>query len=444
MSVFKQVFPGILTRIKASTFVGNVLVVMTGTALAQMIGFALSPVISRLFTPLDFGVFGSFGAVSSVIAAGVTLEYTQAIMLPKAKEDAINLFVVSCLCTLAIGALCLLCCILAPAPLQGLMKVSGTWVLALLVLSTVVIGLNKACQAWCVRVKAFKHTSASQVVRSVSSSGTQIGLGCIQAGAPGLIAGSVLADIMASLNLVRVLFPDLKALGASIRWERMRKLAMEYRDFPIYAASQNVINTLSLGLPVLLLTHFYGLAVAGAYAFGWRILGASMSFVLTALRQVLFQKACETHHQGGSLVALYVRITSGLFVLAVLPTVVLVVWAPPIFSWIFGAQWLVAGEFSRSLALWMLFAFCNLPAVLFARLIRIQRAIFFYDLAMLAARVTALVCGGAFLNASATIFLYSFVSAAMNMLLILLVGHAVVKREGHISFESIRDCLVKG
>src|SRR5450759_1384511 len=70
-------------KLKPSTFVKNVLVVMTGTALAQTLGFALSPVISRLFTPSEFGVFGSFGAVPGVVSAGATLEYTQAIMLPK-------------------------------------------------------------------------------------------------------------------------------------------------------------------------------------------------------------------------------------------------------------------------------------------------------------------------------------------------------------------------
>ena len=219
-------------HLRRSAFVRNVMVVMTGTAAAQAIGFALSPVISRLYTPSDFGVFGSFGAVSGVIAAGVTLEYTQAIMLPKSREDAINLFVVSCVSTLTFAGLCLLCCLLAPAAVHGLMNTSGVWVLVLLVVATLVNGLNQACQAWCVRVKAFKDTSASQVVRSLSSNGTQVGLGYLGGGALGLIAASLLGDGLASLNLVRVLLPDLKALRDAIRWARMKQLAREYRDFP--------------------------------------------------------------------------------------------------------------------------------------------------------------------------------------------------------------------
>jgi len=68
------------------------LIVMSGTALAQIIGFALTPIISRLFTPADFGIFGSFSAIVGVVLAGITLDYSQAIMLPKEKNDALDLF----------------------------------------------------------------------------------------------------------------------------------------------------------------------------------------------------------------------------------------------------------------------------------------------------------------------------------------------------------------
>lgn len=434
----------ILARLKKSSFVKNVLVIMSGTAAAQAIGFALTPIISRLFSPSDFGIFGAFNAVLGVIAAGVTLDYSQAIMLPKEKEEALNLFFVSCLSTFSIGFLCLAFCLLAPTAVNGLMKTSGVWALALLIGGTVVAGLNQSFQAWCVRGKAFKQTSASQVIRSLSSNGSQIGFGFLKGGSAGLIISSILADILASLNLVRVVLPDIKAFWQGFQWGRMRKLAKEYRDFPMYSASQNVINALSNGLPVLLLTHFYGIAIAGAYAFGMRLLNVPMGFVLRALRQVLFQKAGETQHQGGSLTPLYVKTTFGLFALAFFPALVLFIWAPQLFTWIFGSQWHTAGELAGWLVLWMMFAFCNLPAVLFARLIRIQRTVFLYDLVLLAARTLVLVLGGLYLNASDTIMPFALLGAIMNLFLILLVGHAVMKKEGYVSLERIRKDLMEG
>jgi lipopolysaccharide exporter len=433
--------PSILPKLKKSSFLKNILVVMSGTAVAQVISFALTPIISRLFSPSDFGIFGSFSAIAGIIAAGATLEYSQAIMLPKEKENAINLLAFSLVCTFTISFLCLLFCLIAPATVSGVMKTEGIWPLALLVFATMIAGVNEACQAWAVRAKAFKHTSASQVIRSFSSNGMRIGFGYLKGGAAGLIVSNVLANILASINLVRVLLPDLAALRSRIRWGLMKRLARDYRDFPMYSASQNVINSLSSGLPVLLLTRFYGIAVAGAYAFGIGVLQVPMSFVSTALRQVLFQKACESQHEGGSLAALYVKTTAVLFVMVLLPSLILIIWAPQLFTWIFGSRWLLAGELARSLVIWLAVSFCNLPAVLFARTIRIQRFVFFYDIALLAMRSLALILGGLYLNAQQTVMTFALVGSAMNAFLIFRVGRAVMKKEGPANWENFRDAM---
>lgn len=434
----------ILARLRKSAFVKNVLVIMSGTAMAQIIGFAMSPIISRLFSPSDFGVFGSFDAVLGVISAGVTLEYSQAIMLPKEKEDAVNLFFVSCLSTLAVGFLCLMVCLVVPTFINGLLKTEGIWALALLVLATIVAGLNLSSQAWCVRVKAFKHTSASQVIRSLSSNGAQVGFGFFKGGAAGLIVSSVLANILASLNLVRVILSDIKTLWQGIQWDRMKQLVKEYRDFPMYSASQNVINALSNSLPVLLLAYFYGIAVAGTYAFGMRILSTPMGFVLTGLRQVLFQKASETHNNGGKLMPLYVKITLGLFTLAFFPALVLFTWAPQLFTWIFGSHWYTAGEFARWLMLWLIFYFCNLPSVLFARIIRIQRTMFLFNLVVLTARALTLLIGGMYMSSLYTIMLFSVVGAVVNIIGISIVGFALKRKEVTTSWNYISNRLMEG
>lgn len=425
--IVNRKYSNLIFHLKRSVFVKNILVVMTGTAAAQVIGFALSPIVSRLFTPSDFGVFGTFNSIATIIGAGVTLQYTQAIMLPPKKEDALHLFYVSCLCTFMVAFLCFIGSLIFPTAINGLMKTEGIWSLSLLVLATGVSGLNQTFQAWCVRVKAFKHTSSSLVVRSLSSNGMQIGFGYLKAGAAGLIVSNIFADILATLNLANVVLRDLPSLNRDIQWNRMKKLAKEYRDFPMYSASMNIINSLSLGLPVLLLTHFYGIAIAGAYAFGMRILSVPMSFVLTALRQVLFQKAAEANNDGDPLMPLYIKITLGLFVLALFPSLIFFFWAPRLFAWVFGSQWYIAGEFARWLVLWLMFMFCNLPAVLFARIIRIQDKMFVFDLIVLLARTIVLILGGLYLSAVYTILLFSLVGAILNIILIAIVGYILMK-----------------
>ncbi len=432
---------GFSLRLRRSAFIRNLLIVMSGTALAQALGYALSPIISRLFTPAEFGVYGSFSAVLGIIGAGITLDYSLAVMLPKRREEAFGLFMLSCLGTAAVSAVVLGICLLVPAFVRSILKAPTSWVLAPLVVGVLATGLNQSCQAWCVREKAFKHTSASQVIRSVSTNGLQIGFGYLRGGASSLIVAVVVGEVLASLNLARVVSRGLRTLLKDFRWNQMIRLAKEYSDFPLYSASMNIINAVSLGLPVFLLTHFFGIAVAGAYAFSIRILSAPLGLIQKALRQVLYQKACETQNAGGRLLPLYVKFTGGLFAVGVLPTFVLAVGSPPLFAWIFGAQWRTAGVFAQSLVLWLMLMLCNVPANLFSRIVRIQRQMFFFDLAVLALRTLALALGGLYLSASLTVTTFAVVGAVMNAVYILIIGVILRRKEGQLAWKEVLNDL---
>ena len=78
-----------------SEFSRNVLTLMTGTTIAQAIPIAISPILTRIYTPEDFGVFALFIGVVGVISVIATLTYEQAIILPKYDKYAINIFMLS-------------------------------------------------------------------------------------------------------------------------------------------------------------------------------------------------------------------------------------------------------------------------------------------------------------------------------------------------------------
>lgn len=431
-------------KLRRSAFIKNIFIVMSGTALAQVLGFALSPIISRLYSPMDFGVFGSFYAVQGVIAAGLTLDYSAAVVLPKQKNDAINCFVLSCMSVVMITGCCTLVCLCFPRFVLRLLKAPHAWMLAVLIVSLLVAGFNEACQAWAIRVKAFKHTSASQVIRSVTANSSQIGQGFLKGGAPALISSAILGDLLATVNIGRVASRGLRESRGLISRTRIWELAKEYRDFPMYSASVNIINMLSLGLPVILLSQYYGIAVAGFYAFALKILSAPMGLVQRALRQVLYQKAAEFHNEGGRLIMLYVKFTAGLFALILLPALIIFLWAPQLFSWIFGAQWRTAGAFAQSLMVWQIFMFCNLPAGICGRIARMQRKMAFVDILLLVVRTLVLYLGGMYLSASLTVMLFSLAGAIVNAFYIFLIGFALKRQEGLSTWQEVLNGLKEG
>jgi O-antigen/teichoic acid export membrane protein len=396
------------------------LVVMSGTAVAQVIGFAMMPIISRLFAPSDFGIFGSFNSVLCVAGAVVTLQYSLAIMLPKEDSEAANVFAVSMLSVFVITLVGLFLAYVFSDWLLGLLKAPDSkWLLWFLPFGIFVSGINQSFQAWCIRRKAFKKTSSSQMIRAGVAGILQIISGLFHRGGGGLIAASVAANGIASLNLAgRVFCTDKDLLKSSLAWNRIRRLAFEYRDFPLYSATQNMTNALSQGLPVLLLSHFYGIAVAGAYAFGVRIVQVPFDFVLTAFRQVLFQKASEAYNQRQNLWPLFLKTTLGFAVISLPLSILFFFGAPKLFAWVFGEQWRMAGVYAGWLILWLMVGFCNLPSVLFARILRKQKQLFIYEFVTLIFCTASLFIGGLYFKAYTTVILFSVVGMLANSILI--------------------------
>ena len=78
-----------------SEFGKNILTLMTGTTLAQAIPIAISPILTRIYAPEDFGVFALYAAVASVMSIAATGRYELAIMLPRKESDAFSIAVLS-------------------------------------------------------------------------------------------------------------------------------------------------------------------------------------------------------------------------------------------------------------------------------------------------------------------------------------------------------------
>src|SRR5690606_4153532 len=66
-----------------------------GVAVARGIGIIAIPVLTRLYTPEDFGALSVFVAVIAILAPILSLRYVAALPLPRRNSTAANLFVLS-------------------------------------------------------------------------------------------------------------------------------------------------------------------------------------------------------------------------------------------------------------------------------------------------------------------------------------------------------------
>ena len=81
----------------------NVATLVTGTGLAQLIPLAVTPVLSRLYPPEQFGVLALFISVVSSLSVLATGRYEFAIMLPRKDVDATNIAALSITISLIVG-----------------------------------------------------------------------------------------------------------------------------------------------------------------------------------------------------------------------------------------------------------------------------------------------------------------------------------------------------
>lgn len=81
-----------LQRLKAllpkSSFARSVAVLAGGTAAGQAIVVLASPIITRLYTPEDFGVLAVYSSLLGILSTVAALRYELAIPLSEKDEDA--------------------------------------------------------------------------------------------------------------------------------------------------------------------------------------------------------------------------------------------------------------------------------------------------------------------------------------------------------------------
>lgn len=87
----------IIKHYKSSEFIKNIAVVISGTAISQIISIAITPILTRNYTPEDFGFYTTFIAIYSLLSSFATGKFERVILLSKDKKDII---IVSSLCLL--------------------------------------------------------------------------------------------------------------------------------------------------------------------------------------------------------------------------------------------------------------------------------------------------------------------------------------------------------
>lgn len=328
-------------------FSRNVLRLMTGTTIAQAVPVGISPVLTRIYTPQDFGILALFVSITSVFASVASARYEQAIVLPDSDEDALSIAALGLGIAVSIS-LVLLVSVVAfgdeVATLLGNQSLRG-W-LYLVPLTVLSMGIFNVLVYTNSRRKQFGEIATANIAKSIAMAIVQLSLGLFKAGPAGLILGHVASSLASNARLFRrsLAFPEL--LRAS-KLTALRQNAIRYRDFPLYSMPGIFANTLSLNAASVLISGFFGVATLGQYALVQRVMTAPATLVGTAIGQVFYQRAAEQMRDHRTANAAFTSALSRLALLSIVIFGVIYFVVDDVFVFVFGPDWEAAGDMAQ-------------------------------------------------------------------------------------------------
>ena len=80
-----------------SQYTKNIISVAFGTILSQLIPIITAPILTRIYTPADYGIFGLYMSIVSIMVTLASARFDLAIFLPKNPEDSKRIFVLTIL-----------------------------------------------------------------------------------------------------------------------------------------------------------------------------------------------------------------------------------------------------------------------------------------------------------------------------------------------------------
>lgn len=334
-------------------FFKNVVTLMTGTIAAQLFTVAISPILTRIYTPADFGVLALFTALNAVLSIIAAARYETAIMLPKDDADALNIVVLASAITLGVSAL-----------MQGIIYVfeyelikmantplAGKWIY-LLPLSVTLTAGTQILIYWNNRGKRFRQLATCRAIHGVGTGVSQWSLGYLPNTFFGLVTGHVIGHFLALAALIKVNLASFKAGRSDISWQRIKQNAKTYKRFPLFSLWGALFDSSATQVPLFIIASFFSVSVTGLFGFTAKVLSLPLFLISGAISEVLYQKITQIDNASPEALQRYIiRIFLLLACIAVPFCMLFISFGVEIFSFVFGQNWAQAGQFAGPLSI---------------------------------------------------------------------------------------------
>ena len=403
---------------KTNKFGRSVLTLMTGAVFAQAIPFLASPILTRLYTPQQYGEYGIVVACYSILVILGTLRLDHAVIAQSNNRSSQYLIHGVFISATFFSCIALIFFFFSHVFLKDALNLTISMLSGVFIaLFTFICSMNLVLNSHAIRLKRYNVSAKSKVMLFSIAAGVQIVLGYSESN-NGLLIGQLMGLTASVSYLSSYSFSFKRGLLYYFSFTSIVYYISKNRAFPLYAVPFSLLNAISRNAPIVILLTMFGKEFAGYYTLATIVVLAPMSVISTSISQVYYREAVGMAAVGKSISRLSKSIYINQIKFATLPCIILVIVAPWGFGYIFGEDWIEAGIYVRILMPWLFMIFLNTPIMTSVYVNKNQSGLLNYEIALLIFRVLGLVFGALFFeDPRSTLVVFSVVSFFMQIYL---------------------------
>lgn len=343
----------------------NMAILTSGNIGARFISVFTVPIISRIYSPQDFGALALYASTLSLLAPLSTFRYSMTLPLPRNDRSAINLLFLCLTIQLVFASVLGVVLFFAGGIIFSVFSmeklISYWWLVPIGILGQ---GAYEIFSFWATRVRAFGSIAKTRISQSFFSAFAKIGFGLLGFKPFGLLLGHLTSQIAGLSLLVREFRKANFSFNKTVTTKKMIFLAKRYSHFPKYQIPSRFLLALAVQMPVFFIAATYGTYVAGLFGMAVQVVAIPMNLFGQTLSQAYYS---EIARMGKSRISEMRKLSIGLmkrlFFVSVPFFLIFIFFAQDLFRIFLGEQWIEAGKFAGFLSIYLLTQFISSPFV---------------------------------------------------------------------------------
>ena len=380
-----------MVKFRSSKIGREAATLVSGNVMAQVITLVAYFVLTRIYTPDDYGLFNIFYSYIEVLIIFSTCKYELAIVVAEDEREAsavarfalrLNAMVAMLLLTVALV-------LWLTGALPGNFALLG-WMVLLIPPMVFFCGTSRVYSFLYNRFHRYTMIAVSDSVNAGVGAATKIVLGLVGFFHSGLPIGTVIGRAVANINY-RLRMRSLSLPKATAA--ESKAAARKHRNFPLFVASKDLVNTFASNLPFLWAAIYFDRAEVGLFGLALTFTLQPVNILSAAFERVLYARTAEAVRERQPVMRLQRRFL--FLLLAVALPVCVLAWfiAEPLFVFCFGDRWQGCGVFVQALLPLALTGLCTNSLMFISNVFSSQRAEFDFYLVLAALRVAAIAVG---------------------------------------------------